>query len=115
MPDLATVLTPISANLIAERLSYADTSPEYNAPLLATTKRLFVDAEFAPVKHEAIIGEMTAKAKVIESKPKATRQEVRSIGLPAAQSHWRIAGRPIICFEKPASDEILRTAFSCDH
>jgi D-ribose pyranase len=53
VPDLATVLTPISENLIVERLSYADTLPEYNAPLLA------------PVKHEAILGEMAAKAKVI--------------------------------------------------
>ena len=30
-----------------------------------TIKRLFGDAEFAPVKHEAILGEMAAKAKVI--------------------------------------------------
>ena len=65
VPDLATVLTPISENLIVERLSYADTLPEYNAPLLATIKRLFADAEFAPVKHEAILGELAAKAKVI--------------------------------------------------
>jgi D-ribose pyranase len=62
VPDLATVLTPISEALIVERLSYADTLPEYNAPLLATIKRLFADAEFAPVKHEAILGEMAAKA-----------------------------------------------------
>jgi simple sugar transport system permease protein/D-ribose pyranase len=39
--------------------------PEYNAPLLATIKRLFGDAELAPVKHEAILGEMAGKAKVI--------------------------------------------------
>ena len=65
VPDLATVLTPISEALIVERLSYADTLPEYNAPLLATIKRLFGDAELAPVKHEAILGEMAAKAKVI--------------------------------------------------
>src|ERR1700693_5809451 len=39
VPDLATVLTPISENLIVERLSYADTLPEYNAPLLATLRR----------------------------------------------------------------------------
>jgi D-ribose pyranase len=57
VPDLATVLTPISEALIVERLSYA--------PLLAMIKRLFGDAEFAPVKHEAILGEMAAKAKVI--------------------------------------------------
>jgi D-ribose pyranase len=65
IPDLATVLKPISENLIVERVSYADTLPEYNAPLLATINELFRDAEFAPVKHEAILGEMAAKAKVI--------------------------------------------------
>jgi D-ribose pyranase len=65
VPDLATVLTSISENLIVERVSYADTLPEYNAPLLAKVKRLFGDAEFTPVKHEAILGEMAAKAKVI--------------------------------------------------
>jgi D-ribose pyranase len=65
VPDLATVLTPISENLIVEKLSYADTLPEYNAPLLTLIKRLFGGAEFAPVTHEAILGEMAAKAKVI--------------------------------------------------
>ncbi len=65
VPDLATVLTPIAENFIAERVSYADTLPEHNEPLLATIRRLFGDAEFVPVKHEAILGEMAAKAKVI--------------------------------------------------
>jgi simple sugar transport system permease protein/D-ribose pyranase len=65
VPDLKTVLTPISENLIAEKVSYADTLPDHNAPLLETVKRLFPDAEHAPVKHEAILGEMAAKAKVI--------------------------------------------------
>ena len=65
VPDLATVLTPIAENLIVEKLSYADTLPEYNAPLLALIKRLFGDAEFAPVTHEAILGEWAARAKVI--------------------------------------------------
>ncbi|MCW6510928.1 D-ribose pyranase [Lichenifustis flavocetrariae] len=65
VPDLATVLTPISESLITERVAYADTLPEHNAPLLATIKRLFTDAEFTPVKHEAILSEMAAKAKVI--------------------------------------------------
>jgi D-ribose pyranase len=65
VPDIATVLTPIAENLIVERLSYADTLPEYNAPLLATIKRLFSEAEFAPVKHEAILTELAAKAKAI--------------------------------------------------
>ena len=65
VPDLATVLMPISENLIVEQVSYADTLPEHNTPLLTTVKRLFADAELKPVKHEAILSEMAAKAKVI--------------------------------------------------
>ena len=65
VPDLETVLAPIAANLIAERVAYADTLPVHNAPLLAKVKRLFPDADHETVKHEAILGEMAAKAKVI--------------------------------------------------
>lgn len=65
VPDLETVLTPIAENLIAERVGYADTLPDFNAPLLAKLKRLFPDAAYEPVKHEAILGELAAKAKVI--------------------------------------------------
>ncbi len=65
VPDLETVLTPIAANLIAERVAYADTLPVHNAPLLEKVKRLFPDADHETVKHETILGEMAAKAKVI--------------------------------------------------
>lgn len=65
VPDLETVLAPIAANLITERVGYADTLPVHNAPLLAKLKRLFPDAEFETTKHETILGEMAAKAKVI--------------------------------------------------
>ncbi|MDQ0469469.1 D-ribose pyranase [Labrys wisconsinensis] len=65
VPDLETVLTPIAQAFIAERVAYADTLLEHNAPLLAKIRRLFADADFEPVKHEAILGEMAAKAKVI--------------------------------------------------
>ena len=65
VPDLETVLTPIADNFIAEKVSWADTLPDHNAPLLEKVKRLFPDAEHVPVKHEAILGEMAAKAKVI--------------------------------------------------
>jgi simple sugar transport system permease protein/D-ribose pyranase len=65
VPDLETVLAPIAQNLIAERVAYADTLPEHNAPLLAKIRRLFASADFEPVKHEAILSEMAAKAKVI--------------------------------------------------
>ncbi|RUZ79917.1 D-ribose pyranase [Mesorhizobium sp. M7A.F.Ca.US.006.01.1.1] len=65
VPDLETVLAPIAANLIAERVGYADTLPAHNAPLLAKLKRLFPDADFETTTHETILGEMAAKAKVI--------------------------------------------------
>jgi D-ribose pyranase len=65
VPDLETVLAPIAENLIAERVSYADTLPKHNAPLLAKIKRLFAGADFEPMKHETILAEMAAKAKVI--------------------------------------------------
>jgi D-ribose pyranase len=65
VPDLETVLAPIAENLIAERASYADTLPKHNAPLLAKIKRLFAGADFEPIKHETILAEMAAKAKVI--------------------------------------------------
>ena len=65
VPDLETVLTPIAENFIAEKVSYADTLPVHNAPLLDKVKRLFAEAEHAPIKHETILGEMAAKAKVI--------------------------------------------------
>lgn len=65
VPDLQTVLAPISEHFIAERVSYADTLPVHNAPLLRLIERLFAGADFAPVAHEAILSEMAAKAKVI--------------------------------------------------
>lgn len=65
VPDLETVLTPIAEAFIAEKVSYADTLPVHNAPLLKKIERLFAGADFEPVTHEAILGEMAAKAKVI--------------------------------------------------
>ena len=65
VPDLETVLSAISQNLIAERVGYADVLPHHNAPLLAKIKRLFPDADYEPVKHEAILSELAAKAKAI--------------------------------------------------
>ncbi|WP_157019970.1 D-ribose pyranase [Mesorhizobium xinjiangense] len=64
-PDLQTVLEPVSANFIAERVCYADTLPVHNKPLLEKVERLFSGAEFEPIAHETILSEMAAKAKVI--------------------------------------------------
>lgn len=65
VPDLETVLTPIAEAFIAEKVSYADTLPVHNAPLLKKIERLFAGADFEPVTHEAILSEMAARAKVI--------------------------------------------------
>ena len=65
VPDLETVLTPVAEHFIAEKVGYADNLAVNNAPLLEKLKRLFPDAEHAPIKHETILSEMAAKAKVI--------------------------------------------------
>lgn len=65
VPDLETVLSAIAGNFIAEKVSYADTLPKHNAPLLQRVKRLFADAEHSMIPHETILGQMAAKAKVI--------------------------------------------------
>jgi simple sugar transport system permease protein/D-ribose pyranase len=65
LPDLATVLGVIAEDFVAEKVAYADTLPVHNAPLLATVKRIFPDAEHGMVPHESILGGMAAKAKVI--------------------------------------------------
>ncbi|MEO4042402.1 D-ribose pyranase [Hoeflea sp. CAU 1731] len=64
-PDLATVLSAIGDEFIAEKVSYADTLPQHNPVLLETVRKLFSDAEEEAITHETILGEMAAKAKVI--------------------------------------------------
>ena len=65
LPDLEMVLGPISQNLIAEKVSYAQEIEVHNTPLLAKIHRLFDGAEFQPISHTTILSEMAAKAKVI--------------------------------------------------
>jgi simple sugar transport system permease protein/D-ribose pyranase len=65
VPDLETVLGAVADNFIAEKVSYAEEIKVHNKPLLARVERLFAGAEFAPIAHATILGEMAAKAKVI--------------------------------------------------
>lgn len=65
IPDLKTVLSAIADDFIAEKVAYADTLPDHNPVLLDTVQGLFGDAVHALISHEAILGEMAAKAKVI--------------------------------------------------
>ncbi len=65
VPDLETVLSAINEAFIAEKVAYAAEMAENNAPLLATVKRIFADAEHSTLPHEKILNEMAARAKVI--------------------------------------------------
>lgn len=65
VPDLETVLTAISQDMVVEKVSYAGEMAENNPPLMAKVQRIFPDADLAPIPHAQILGEMAAKAKVI--------------------------------------------------
>jgi simple sugar transport system permease protein/D-ribose pyranase len=65
LPDLATVLELIHEEFIAEKVSYGAELEQYNAPLLATVKRIFAESELVPVPHERIMTQMNAGAKAI--------------------------------------------------
>ncbi len=65
VPDLATVLSAIAGEFIAEKVSYAAEMAENNPPLLEKVKRYFPACEYAPIPHEQILAEMANKAKVI--------------------------------------------------
>jgi simple sugar transport system permease protein/D-ribose pyranase len=63
--ELMIVLEPLAQNFIAEKVSYAEEIKAHNKPLLAKVEKLFAGADFAPIPHATILGEMAAKAKVI--------------------------------------------------
>jgi len=65
VPDLETVLTAISQELIAEKVAYAAEMAENNPPLLAKVKRIFAGSDQFTIPHSTILSEMAAKAKVI--------------------------------------------------
>ncbi|WP_308916561.1 D-ribose pyranase [Jannaschia sp. LMIT008] len=65
VPDLKTVLGAVADAFIAEKVAYADTLPEHNAPLLETVRGLFPDAEHGFETHEDILGGLAARAKCI--------------------------------------------------
>ncbi len=51
VPDLETVLSAISKEFIAEKVSYADEMVTNNPRLLATVQRLFSDADHSTLPH----------------------------------------------------------------
>lgn len=65
LPDLETVLSLIVEDFIAEKVSYANEMAANNPVLLDKVKRLFPDADHAPIPHAEILGGIARQAKVI--------------------------------------------------
>lgn len=65
LPDLETVLSLIVEDFIAEKVSYANEMAANNPVLLEKVKRLFPDAEHAPIPHADILGGIARQAKVV--------------------------------------------------
>jgi D-ribose pyranase len=65
IPDLETVLSAISQELVVEKVGFASEMAENNAPLLNKVKRIFSDCEYEGIPHTQILSEMARKAKVI--------------------------------------------------
>lgn len=65
VPDLETVLTAISQELVAEKVAYAAEMVENNPVLTEKVKRIFPDSDLFTLPHQQILSEMAAKAKVI--------------------------------------------------
>jgi D-ribose pyranase len=65
VPDLQTVLTAISRELVAEKVAYAAEMAENNPVLLEKVRTIFSDSDLFTLSHEKILTEMAFKAKVI--------------------------------------------------
>ena len=65
VPDLETVLTAISSEMIVENVAYASEMAENNPPLLEKVQKIFHTSNHETIPHQQILGEMAAKAKVI--------------------------------------------------
>lgn len=65
VPDLQTVLSAISQELVVEQVAYAAEMAVNNAPLKEKVHKIFADADFTTFPHATILTEMAAKAKVI--------------------------------------------------
>lgn len=65
VPDLATVLTAIAHDFIAEKVVYAAEMADNNPRLREKVHAIFPDADFGTLPHEEILGSVAHKAKVI--------------------------------------------------
>lgn len=65
VPDLETVLGVLASELVTERVVYAAEMADNNPPLLERVRRLFAGCEHGTVSHEAMLGELGHRAKVV--------------------------------------------------
>jgi D-ribose pyranase len=65
IPDLETVLTAISQELVVEKVAYAAEMGDNNPLLKEKVHRIFADSDFTTFPHSVVLTEMAAKAKVI--------------------------------------------------
>jgi D-ribose pyranase len=65
VPDLETVLTAISQELVVEKVAYAAEMADNNPVLLGKVQRIFDDSEHFTLPHAKILTEMANNAKVI--------------------------------------------------
>jgi simple sugar transport system permease protein/D-ribose pyranase len=65
VPDLQTVLSAISQEMVAEKVAYAAEMADNNPRLLEKVKAIFPDSEHFTLPHSQILSEMAAKAKVV--------------------------------------------------
>lgn len=65
IPDLETVLTAISQELVVEKVAYATEMGDNNPILKEKVHRIFADSDFTTFPHSVVLTEMAAKAKVI--------------------------------------------------
>jgi len=65
IPDLETVLTAISKEMVVESVAYAAEMGANNPVLKEKVHRIFIDSDFMTFPHSEILTQMAAKAKVI--------------------------------------------------
>ena len=64
-PSLDLVYRAISAELIVEKIHFAEEVPIHNLPMFETLKRWFDERDFEPVPHESLLGDFACRAKTI--------------------------------------------------
>ncbi len=64
-PGLDLVYRAISADLIVEKIHFAEEVPVHNKPMFETLKRWFDERDFETVPHDSLLGDFARRAKTI--------------------------------------------------